>query len=169
MSNVLIGVIGVILFIGLALAGALFLGPQFQSATTDSTVSSISQALSQTSHALELYNAQEEIPITVGGLNTTVTAGYLKSRPYTSLIRGEAGSVGVGIPIKYVVVIANSTLNPTIASDKTCQSLAKKVGMSGAEQLVEAADAPAGLMGCCKSTTAWGSQPAGSYIYFQRY
>ena len=39
MSNVLIGIIGVILFIGLALAGALFLGPRFQAATISSKAS----------------------------------------------------------------------------------------------------------------------------------
>jgi len=41
MSNVLIGIIGVILFIGLALAGALFLGPRFQESTNNSRGSAV--------------------------------------------------------------------------------------------------------------------------------
>ena len=54
MSNVLIGIIGVILFIGLALAGALFLGPRFQESTQYSQAASVMSSLRQASDAAEL-------------------------------------------------------------------------------------------------------------------
>ncbi len=82
MSNVLIGIIGVILFIGLALAGALFLGPRFQESTNNSRASAAVQAVSQVSSAINMYNVQEGRTY---GTDTTgeglVTDGYLKSVP----------------------------------------------------------------------------------------
>ena len=45
MSNVLIGIIGVILLIGLVLAGALFLGARFQAAADNSRASASVQAV----------------------------------------------------------------------------------------------------------------------------
>ena len=83
MSNVLIGIIGVILFIGLALAGALFLGPRFQESTNNSKASAIAQAVSQVASAATLSSTQNGTP--VSALTTSagelVTAGFLKSLP----------------------------------------------------------------------------------------
>jgi hypothetical protein len=59
MSNVLIGIIGVILFIGLALAGALFLGPRFQEARISARAAAEMQAVSQMANAVALFRVQE--------------------------------------------------------------------------------------------------------------
>jgi hypothetical protein len=53
-SNVLIGIIGVILFIALAMAGAMFLGPQFQRAFVNSKAMTLSQMASQINMALSM-------------------------------------------------------------------------------------------------------------------
>lgn len=55
MSNVLIGIIGVILFIGLALAGALFLGPRFQDSTNNSKAAAVVQTMTQLANASNMY------------------------------------------------------------------------------------------------------------------
>ena len=55
MSNVLIGIIGVILFIGLALAGALILGDDFKSSKSDSDAAAIISQMGQASQALAMY------------------------------------------------------------------------------------------------------------------
>jgi len=86
MSNVLIGIIGVILFIGLALAGALFLGPRFQQSTANSKASAIVQSLQQIQSAENLFRLNEGRSIPSGGsgealLSTLRTGGYLKARP----------------------------------------------------------------------------------------
>ena len=86
MSNVLIGIIGVILFIGLALAGALFLGPRFQEATNSSRAAAMVQSATQIARALDMR------VVTTGQLigdnqrdlladDILVTEGYLKSMP----------------------------------------------------------------------------------------
>ncbi len=59
MSNVLIGIIGVILFIGLALAGALFLGDRFKDANVDSKAARYISEGGQISKAYELYALNE--------------------------------------------------------------------------------------------------------------
>ena len=62
MSNVLIGIIGVILFIGLALAGALILGDDFRSAS-NSTKASIAVAnLNQVAQAATMYALKTGAP-----------------------------------------------------------------------------------------------------------
>jgi hypothetical protein len=59
MSNVLIGIIGVILFIGLALAGALFLGDRFSNTKTQSEAARYMSEGSQISKAYEMFRLNE--------------------------------------------------------------------------------------------------------------
>lgn len=59
MSNVLIGIIGVILFIGLALAGALFLGDRFSNSRTQSEAARYMSEGSQISKAYEMFRLNE--------------------------------------------------------------------------------------------------------------
>jgi len=83
MSNVLIGIIGVILFIGLALAGALFLGPRFQDSQNASKAAAVSQALNQMAAATNLYNVNTGEPMSTSEHDTVAATlaskGYLKS------------------------------------------------------------------------------------------
>jgi hypothetical protein len=129
MSNVLIGIIGVILFIGLALAGALFLGPRFQEATINSKASSAVQAVSQISHAANMYRVNEGADLPVGGINDLQTKGYLKSIPTfgTAPIYQLApdGCAGCANPkaIGVVFVLPNDD-----ASRKLCGSIMRQVG-----------------------------------------
>jgi hypothetical protein len=86
MSNVLIGIIGVILFIGLALAGALFLGPRFQEASSNSRAAAYVQSVTQIATALDMraVTSGEAIGDSQRQLTSTdplVTEGYLKSMP----------------------------------------------------------------------------------------
>ena len=81
MSNVLIGIIGVILFIGLALAGALFLGPRFQEATTNSDASAVMAGIHQVAMAAEMLRVQEGVSTLTIANDSALTSGYLKNRP----------------------------------------------------------------------------------------
>jgi hypothetical protein len=89
MSNVLIGIIGVILFIGLALAGALFLGPRFQESTNNSKASAQIQAMSQIAQAANMYLVQEGTR--TDDIGVLVSSKYLKSVPASST--GSAGFI----------------------------------------------------------------------------
>lgn len=79
MSNVLIGIIGVILFIGLALAGALFLGPRFQESTNNSKASAQVAAMHQIANAANMYQVNEGKSTL--DIQLLKTGGYLKAVP----------------------------------------------------------------------------------------
>ncbi|AXK44110.1 hypothetical protein [Erythrobacter aureus] len=81
MSQVLIGIIGVILFIGLALAGAMFLGPRFQESAANSRASAAIQAVTQVAQATNLYMLDEGRPPPPTNAQVLVDAGYLKAVP----------------------------------------------------------------------------------------
>lgn len=97
MSNVLIGIIGVILFIGLALAGALFLGPRFQESVNNSKASAVVQVLAQISDAANMSAVQEGRPLLANETISTNLVGrnYLKSMP--SNPSGDAGPFFVDV------------------------------------------------------------------------
>jgi type II secretory pathway pseudopilin PulG len=94
-SNVLIGIIGVILFIGLALAGALFLGPRFQEATNSSRASAVVAATADVQRAHQMFVLQEGRKQSTSNtrLSTTdfINGRYLKSAPGNPTLDGVAG------------------------------------------------------------------------------
>lgn len=90
MSNVLIGIIGVILFIGLALAGALFLGGKFSDASNESEAARIISEGAQINRAFEMHRVEQgALPDGAGesgdanerAIAQLQTRGYLKSIP----------------------------------------------------------------------------------------
>lgn len=81
MSNVLIGIIGVILFIGLALAGALFLGPRFQEASNASKASAYVSEGRQIASAMQMYRVQEGVDVPINLPIGSLVGTYLKSAP----------------------------------------------------------------------------------------
>jgi hypothetical protein len=95
MSNVLIGIIGVILFIGLALAGALFLGPRFQESSNTSKAAAVTQAVQQVANAISLRNVDsgQQMLATndATNLQTLLTERYLKATP-TNPFTGSAAT-----------------------------------------------------------------------------
>ena len=158
MSNVLIGIIGVILFIGLALAGALFLGPRFQESTNNSKASAAVQAVSQVASAANMYNVQE-------GKTTTsiadLTGGnYLKSVPGNPM-----SGTGAGAPIiesltygtaPDTVTATYVTMDLGAGAEAVCTAIARQSGQA----LVgtgTSATAPVAVdgrpSGCFKATT----------------
>lgn len=138
MSNVLIGIIGVILFIGLALAGALFLGPRFQESTQNSKAAAIVQNISQIAHASSMYEMQEGRPLLASNFltngRTLVDAGYLKSLP-TNPINGDQYNTvdrnggDAATPVK---VVFTSLGNDSFAKN-VCRSIERMSGSTTVE------------------------------------
>lgn len=133
MSNVLIGIIGVILFIGLALAGALFLGPQFTTATYDTQAARVVSSIQQVTSALNMYRAVEGIDHQ-SALNGDLAPTYLKSYPIA--LDGGTGSFGstnddgtqTAAPYTYVITgVYNADQSRAVP---ICRSIALKSGQS---------------------------------------
>lgn len=84
MSNVLIGIIGVILFIGLALAGALILGDDFRSSRSSTIAATIATQMQQISSAIAMRNLKTGTTISAVNYETNVaslTPRFLKTAP----------------------------------------------------------------------------------------
>lgn len=79
MSNVLIGIIGVILFIGLALAGALILGDDFKSASTSSRAAAVVTQLQQVQSAVEMWRLKTGQRVVVGQTTAFLVPRFLKT------------------------------------------------------------------------------------------
>lgn len=107
MSNVLIGIIGIILFIGLALAGALFLGPRFQEAAANSDAAAATSTIQQIQSAYALRSVETGVDRYVMGVVDNIDPDYMKSQPINPTKAGRSN------PSSYIYVphINNDILN----------------------------------------------------------
>lgn len=135
MSNVLIGIIGVILFIGLALAGALFLGPRFQESTNNSKASATVQHMHQIASAMNLHGVNEGRAILSSeynnGSTTLFSAGYLKPMPGNPLNGRRYNAVddagtGSATPVKFIY----TDLGGDDAAQRVCRAIEAMSGAS---------------------------------------
>jgi hypothetical protein len=98
-SNVLIGIIGVILFIGLALAGALILGDDFKSSNSSSRAAAISSTMQQAANAAAMYQLKTGQTLTA---SSTTNAGtflvprFLKTAPINPYTGGPLQMIDTG-------------------------------------------------------------------------
>ena len=136
MSNVLIGIIGVILFIGLALAGALFLGPRFQQSANSSRASAATQAVAQVASAIALRNVESGMPMMAtsdtANLQALLTERYLKAVPVNPMTGGAATFCIVDLPgnnveaVRWVIL----DLGTGDRAKETCRAAEKAFGIS---------------------------------------
>ena len=180
MSNVLIGIIGVILFIGLALAGALFLGPRFQETQIDSKASAGIAAITQLANAMTLMRLQEGRPFDASlsllpGTNPTtspVSMGYLKvlpKGPVNTIYDGfvvDKDTQRTGEPKFAVMVLERSTDE---LAGKVCLAMVRRTGQDPTATAVPASntlpDVPAGCIRAVGSASVLNS---GNYYFFAR-
>lgn len=136
MSNVLIGIIGVILFIGLALAGALFLGPRFQESSNSARASAATQAVVQVANAITLRNVETGSPMMAisdaGNLQSLITDRYLKSTPVNPMTGSPASFRIVDLPGNNIEVArwVIMDLGTDSRAKETCRSAEKAFGVS---------------------------------------
>ena len=169
MSNVLIGIIGVILFIGLALAGALFLGPRFQDATINSKASAVVTAIQQVQSAVELYKVNTgETGYVRMGAPDWLAPDYLKTMP-ANPIRSSSVTYWNTVNInndpypdttdegkQMVGRYAIAVLGSDSQADRICATVAKNTGTT----VIPAYSSPLERIGCEKYTN-----PDGSFTY----
>ena len=88
MSNVLIGIIGVILFIGLALAGALILGDDFKTVKWSTGGTGMLAQVDQVAKAASMKMLKTGTPATLGSV-TPLMPRFLKSMPINPTTGGD--------------------------------------------------------------------------------
>jgi len=181
MSNVLIGIIGVILFIGLALAGALFLGPRFQEATSNSQAAAMMTQLKQVSDAVDMWKLNTGngyVPVTG---TTFLQPGYLKTTPRNPVSGSGDGyfwsprfdnniyPVYSDEPIyagKWVIAPIGRGVN-TQAS-RICDSINRTYGQVTTQDDTGGDPRPAGMAGCILARGDDGTGVTDWYVAYQR-
>jgi hypothetical protein len=159
MSNVLIGIIGVILFIGLALAGALFLGPRFQDATNRSKAAAVQAQLKQVVDAASMSRLKTGRAVLVGevGIYSPLMPRFLKTPP-TNPIRAGASYFLLddtgGQIAGSEAAIAVAYLNRDEVSQRICEDIDRAAGRTRPGQTFDATTRPLvaasmpGITGC---------------------
>ena len=174
MSNVLIGIIGVILFIGLALAGALFLGPRFQESVIASRASAWTQGQAQIAQAVNMKRVVEGLPVQADATTMEqmkallVDTGYMKSIPVNPVgveryyvLRGPTG--GFGGQATYVM---NGFFLGSKDDERLCVEIARRAGiLTPADGSVPVLTAPVGQFGCFRNESGYAGEGLGIYAY----
>jgi hypothetical protein len=135
MSNVLIGIIGVILFIGLALAGALILGDDFMSASSSSKASATMAQAQQIAAAINMYKLKTGRNMTTLEYRDNATAllvprflkivpGFPNPAGGSYQIQDTSGLNNNGNPV-YIVA---ADLPRSLSSKAICQAAADGFG-----------------------------------------
>ncbi|QAY80261.1 hypothetical protein [Sphingosinicella sp. BN140058] len=144
MSNVIIGIIGVVLFIGLAIAGAVYLGPQFTNSKNVGDMAKVTAALSQIVSAVELRQQRtgEVLPSNTD-ISLLVSEGYLKSLPTNPFDAARPYQLysdnGARVTNQAVLVVGVDIGSSDRAKD-ACIALERQAGMQSMAHL-EAATA----------------------------
>ena len=159
MSNVLLGVIGVILFIGLALAGALLLGERFTDSKNEAEAARYMSEGAQIAQAYELYRLNEgRYPDAPADPDRGLTAsdakivqlkdtGYLKDIP---LGGKPSGSNSQTWYIDETRSAALTYIGDDTTSKDICINARKQAGMPDPENVLECtADNIANNDPCC--------------------
>lgn len=175
MSNVLIGIIGVILFIGLALAGALFLGPRFQESTNNSKASAVVQAVSQVSAAVNMRDASTGTRMNPSGppgdVGTLVSEGYLKTVPANAARSGTAPVLMMAAGSGQDIAPASHVVMGLGSNEAICRAIARQTStpQPDAETFVAAASMP-GTSGCIRASNSNGAMGfvQGEFVAYSR-
>lgn len=88
MSQMFIGIIGIVVVIGLAIAGAVYFGDQFQQSRSKSRAAAAVAATSQVANAAQVFLAQEGGVVAAASDVTAqlITPGYLSSLPTNPMV-----------------------------------------------------------------------------------
>lgn len=173
MSNVLLGVIGVILFIGLALAGALFLGDRFKDTRNTSVAAASVAAVSQVSNAVNMYNAIEPEIARAG-----IEPSLLLSRQYLKAVPSNPTGL---TPIRVLSKLGEATglygrlvvMQLDASAEETCAAIIRQTrngrDIIGQDLMVEAAtgaEIPTGPAGCFKASADFGALAGGQFYAY---
>mgnify|MGYP001190401517 CR=1 FL=1 len=184
MSNVLIGIIGVVLFIGLAIAGVLILGSDFLNATSESRAAAAVTQSMQVAQAVTMFNMKSGSPFVAA--NTTdpflnLRPRFLKTVPVNPVqsnipVRGYDANGQMSGRTTMVLI----SFDISNQSRDICLAAARDSGMvfdNGTNTTIPTTttgayprDARGRLFhaGCYESKAAFGAIPANRYHIFQQ-
>jgi type II secretory pathway pseudopilin PulG len=168
LSNVLIGIVGVILFIGLALAGASFFGPSVAGSIQESKAMSAMRVVSETAMAVVSRNRDTESVLPAALSADALVPDYLSELPVNPVNGGPVmllttGAQTSGGPATVVAI----KLSPTPEQIKICE--AANLASGGPVPVRTYSQAiPTQRSGCVQSGVNYGAIAASDYVMFQK-
>lgn len=184
MSSVLIGIIGIALFMGIAIGSAIFLGPRFEDAQSQSLGSSSIQAVSTVASAVSSYRMATGYAYGAGleDVQKLVDAGFLRSVPANSVVPSRApqiiGSNGVNYSSSSATqqaIWSPKAVVMSLGTDRSvCSQIERMLGNIDSGQEVDdttvspitATDAKAA--GCFRTNRNSFSVSSGDYVVYVR-
>lgn len=167
MSNVLIGIVGVMLFIGLALAGASFFGPVVGDSVQDARAMSVMKTLSSTVVAVHDRNRDLETTTPAAPTAAALAPDFLDEEPLNPvngnpvmLITKDAQTSGG--PASYVV----TKLAPREDQVRICEFLSRSGG--GSVPVGYMNSMPNQTSGCGRVGMNYGPFSVDDYVAFYK-
>lgn len=142
-ANVLMGIMGGAMSIGLTLAGGSHLAPRFAEAERTAKAAMVITAVKQTGHAVSMASALDGgVGTGLAGTRSLISSGWLVAAPTNPTSDQPAGS-----PVLTIAADGTRYVRmPLIADDGTlCEAVAKQ---SGTVAAVRSVDAAAPVSGC---------------------
>lgn len=154
MSNVLVGIAAIILFIAGSLAMATFFGPKFMASRIDAQAVSYLSESSQISHAVESYASDNGgLPVEPGKepVEILVAENYLSDAP-------TGGASGWFLAEEDAAILATVEGSRERALD-ICAAARKKAGFPNPERVYQCdgSDHPNGILSVKDPCCLWGS------------
>ena len=186
MSSVLIGIIGIALFMGIAIGSAIFLGPRFEDAQAQALGSNAVQVVSTVAGAVNSFRMTTGYAYGIGPENVTklVTAGYLRGLPLNPVIKARypvmVGSNGLDYvltPIDDRVSWSPKYIYMSIGTDRAvCTQVMRMLGHMAGDREVDPDYQESPIMagdfkasGCFRTDTSSSSLiVAGDYVVYSR-
>lgn len=185
LSNVLIGIVGVVLFMGLAIGSAVFLGPKFEEAQAQSLASNAVQSVTTVASAVTNFHMSTGYTYGAGLENAQkiVTAGVLRSVPANPVVAANLPQIAGSNGLDYTASPAaqRTTWSPkyvfmSIGNDvEVCTQVMRMLGYYGYTVAYDPsnvmAPATAGdqyIAGCFRTNTAMTNIAANDYVVFAR-
>lgn len=180
MSNVLMGVVAIALFIGLTIAGASFFGPEFFTARSSTQASVTIQRGAQLASAVHAYQAASGRPFPNASMPNQpalVAAGYMKA-----VVSKPVGVLGENYRILSADWQTITTQRAAIVgvdlgtNGEVCRAIAKAAGNPGFDPAAPGGPLPTTLKqfdcvrvsGAAAAASGFVFDVAGSYIAYIR-
>jgi hypothetical protein len=166
MSNVLIGIIGVILFIGLALAGALILGDDFKSSKASTGAATTISQLQQTAAAVNMYQLKTGRTMMANDYLTnvdTLVPRFLKVSPRTPTANQPVFTVddqGFGRAVRVHHLQSRLGLTASVEAKAVCREIESQNGAADPDAAIAAVTTTSGW-----ATRVAASKGVGCFLY----
>lgn len=185
LSSVLIGIIGIALFMGIAIGSAIFLGPRFEDAQAQSLGSSAISAVSTVAGGVNSYRMATGYAYGAGLENTQklVTEGFLRAVPSNMVVAGRDPQIvgSNGLDYASTPVGQQPSWNPkfvymSLGTDQgVCGQIMRMLGYLGSGDTYDANTSYAPSVGgdqrpagCFRTNTASAQIAAGDYVAYAR-